>query len=137
MDSNGSAILSRFTFYVPIPALLFELMADLQISLGVSGVYFIGCLFVYAAALWVGRWLADSSRAHRAVFALDTTFGNVTFLGVPLILSLWGKDGLGHLVSIIVVTATLIPISVVLMEISGKRQTGSTTTARDTIGGPS
>jgi malonate transporter and related proteins len=133
MDSSGSAILSRFTFYVPIPALLFGLMAELQISLGVSGAYFTGCLLIYAVALWVGRWLADSSLAHRAVFALDTTFGNVTFLGVPLILSFWGKDGLGHLVGIIVVTTTLIPLSVILMEISHKRRAGSTTTARGTI----
>jgi len=125
MDSSGSAALSSFTFYVPIPALLFGLMAELQISLGVSGAYLAGCLVIYAIALWVGRWLADSSLAHRAVFALDTTFGNVTFLGVPLILSVWGKDGLGHLVGIIVVTTSLIPLSVILMEISDKRQTRS------------
>jgi malonate transporter len=135
LDGAGSAVLSRFTFFIPVPALLFGLMAELTVSFGMSVVYFAGCLAIYMAALWVGRWFADPSLSHRAVFALDTTFGNVTFLGVPLILSVWGKDGLTHLVGIIAFTSVLIPISVILMEIGDKRGTGNPTTVRGTIYG--
>lgn len=129
LTAADAAVLSRFTFFVPIPALLFGLMAEVNVSFGMSVVYFAGCLLVYVTALGIGRFLTDPSLPHRAVFALDTTFGNVTFLGVPLISTVWGKDGLSHLIGIIVFTTILIPISTVLMELGDRSRAARTTPA--------
>ena len=95
LDAAGSAVLSRFAFRLPVPALLFSVTAEGPTAdvLGAGGVYIVGCLFIYALALFVGRWLKDPSWPHSAVFALDATFGNVTFLGLPLVLSLTGRKG--------------------------------------------
>jgi malonate transporter len=133
LDASGAAVLSRFTFFVPMPALMFGLMAELNVTFGMSAIYFVGVLVVYDIALCTGRWLTEPSLPHRAVFALDTTFGNVTFLGVPLISSVWGKEGLSHLVGIIVFTTILIPLSTTLMEIGDQRRGGNATTPRNTI----
>ena len=124
LDAAGSAVLSRFAFVLLIPALLFGLIVEAPKAdmFGAGGLYFGGCLIVYAAALGLGRLLKNPSLSHSSVFALDTTFGNVTFLGVPLVLSLYGAEGLNVLVGMIIFTTILLLISSVLMEIGVGRQ---------------
>jgi malonate transporter len=123
LDAAGSAALSRFAFRLPVPALLFGVMAEGPTVdvLGPSGLYFLGCLLIYVLALFVGRWLSNPSWSHSAVFALDATFGNVTFLGLPLVFSLYGSEGLSVLIGMIVLTTLFLPLSSLLMEIGTPR----------------
>ena len=95
LDATDSAVLSRFAFFLPVPALLFGVLAEGPAAdvFGPGGIYFAGCSFLYCVALCVGRWLKDPSLPHSAVFALDTTFGNLVFLGTPLVLALFRDDG--------------------------------------------
>src|ERR1700712_5971713 len=78
LDAAGSAVLSRFAFRLPVPALLFGVMAEGPTAdvLGPGGIYFVGCLLIYVLAMFMGRRLRDPSWSHSAVFALDATFGN-------------------------------------------------------------
>jgi malonate transporter len=80
-DEADSGTLSRFTFNVLIPAVLFGSISGLtsMSTFGSGAAFIIGCLVVYGIALGVGRWLAQPSLAHKAVFALDATFGNAVF----------------------------------------------------------
>jgi malonate transporter and related proteins len=128
LDAAGSAILSRFAFFLLIPALLFGLIATGPAGdmFGPGGVYFAGCLFVYCLALGAGRWLGEPSWPHGAVFALDTTFGNIVFLGTPLVLSIYGAEGLSVLVGMIIFTTLLLPISSILMQIGGSSREAAT-----------
>src|ERR1700722_8333731 len=95
LDATDSAVLSRFAFFLPVPALLFGVLAEGPAAdgFGPGGIYFAGCSFLYCVALCVGRWLKNPSLPHSAVFALDTTFGNLVFLGTPLVLALFRDDG--------------------------------------------
>jgi malonate transporter and related proteins len=125
MDATGSAILSRFTFYVPIPALLFGTISEMAVgnSFRLGGAYIVCCLMLYGIALAAGRWLTEPSLAHRAVFALDATLSNAVFLGTPLVSALWGVAGLNLLIGIIIFTNILIPLSIILMEIGSNTKT--------------
>ncbi|MBS0641463.1 MAG: AEC family transporter [Proteobacteria bacterium] len=131
LDAAGSVVLSRFAFFLLIPALLFGLIATGPASdvFGPGGVYFLGCLFVYCLALCVGRWLNGPSWPAGAVFALDTTFGNIVFLGAPLVLSLYGEEGLRVLVGTIIFTTLLLPLSSILMQVGGSSREAATVAA--------
>ena len=124
LDSAGATVLSRFAFLLPVPALLFAVMAEGPTAdvFGPGGVYFAGCLLMYCLALCLARWLKEPSWPHSAAFALDATYSNLVFLGTPLVLALYGNEGLSVLVGLIVFTTALLPISSVLMEIGGPRK---------------
>jgi predicted permease len=135
LDTAGAAVLSRFAFLLLIPALLFGLVAEAPTAdmFGPSGTYFVGCLIVYGIALWIARWLQNPSLSHGAVFALDSTFGNGVFLGTPLVLALYGTEGLSVLVGMILFTTILLPMPSILMELGGARGTVSASTIQKTI----
>jgi malonate transporter and related proteins len=115
-----------------VPALLFGVMAEGPTAdmVGPGGVYFAGCLVIYGMALLVGKWLKEPSWPHTAVFSLDATFGNVTFLGLPLVLSLYGSEGVSVLIGMIILTTLLLPLSSFLMEIGAPRRASGLATFR-------
>jgi malonate transporter len=126
LDPAGTVALSRFALFLLVPALLFGLIAEAPTAdmFGVGGVYLVGCLIMYVVALILGLLLKEPSLGHSAIFALDSTFGNITFLGVPLVLSMYGAEGVNLLVGMIIFTTVMLPLTTILLEV-GNHQEGS------------
>lgn len=98
---GAHAGLNAFVFYFSLPAYIFVAVANAPMSDGVplefiwlslgatAAVYFL----MYFAAV-AQRKLAKS-REHRVIpgpFAIASTYGNVGYLGVPIVMSVYGPD---------------------------------------------
>jgi malonate transporter len=94
--------LSRFTFVVFVPALLFRALAGTEfagLQAAAPAAYFGATLLVFGAVTaW--RWRGTSPVAA-AVDGLAASFSNTVMIGVPLVALGWGADGVALLVSII------------------------------------
>lgn len=99
--------LNVFVFYVALPALLYRVVAGADISEGVP-LEFLGgsalSALLFALLIWVlFRYLIRAGRARSMAGVLTTSFGNVSYLGIPVVLGVLGPQagfaaGMGQLV---------------------------------------
>lgn len=99
--------LNVFVFYVALPALLYKVVARADISDGIPGSFLwisVASTLAFAALCWLGfRYLLRVGRARALAGMLSTSFGNVSYLGIPIILGVMGPQagfaaGMGQLV---------------------------------------
>ena len=93
LTPEGLEALNGFAYWLALPALLFGSIAEshsLEV-IGIAGIYLACCIFVFAATMIVGWLLLDGSLARSAVFGLNATYGNVIFLGTPLVAAVFGR----------------------------------------------
>lgn len=99
--------LNVFVFYVALPALLYKVVARADISDGVPFAFLwisIVSALVFALVSWLAfRYLLRADRARALAGMLATSFGNVSYLGIPIILGVMGTEagfaaGMGQLV---------------------------------------
>jgi malonate transporter and related proteins len=90
--------LSRFTFNLIIPCLLFVNMvhADIPTNFGVKFLlaFYLPVLFVYLIAVLIARYWLSADATLQSVFAMATTYSNTTVVGIPLVLQMLGNDAL-------------------------------------------
>lgn len=94
---EATVYLTKFVFFFALSAMLFRFSANLSlgevIDWQVIFAYLAGTLFVYAlataSALWRGQGMA-----HAAVEAQSASIGNVGFLGIPMMILLFGEGAL-------------------------------------------
>lgn len=93
---NAEAALNGFVFYFALPAFLFQAVATAPVSAGAppaffviaSGVTLAICLLTYVSA----RALARCTPPQAAPISLAAAYGNVGYLGVPIVISIVGPD---------------------------------------------
>lgn len=99
--------LNVFVFYVALPALLYKVVARADVSQGVPlDFLWISSVsaILFATAIWMGfRFLLRVSRPRALAGMLSASFGNVSYLGIPIILGVMGPQagfaaGMGQLV---------------------------------------
>ena len=99
--------LNVFVFYVALPALLYRVVAHANVSEGVPGAFLgisAGAALGFALLCWVTyRYLVRCSAPRAMAGMLTTSFGNVSYLGIPVILGVLGPSagfaaGMGQLV---------------------------------------
>ncbi|HEX3575733.1 MAG TPA: AEC family transporter [Rhodopila sp.] len=127
-DAVATANLTKFAVYFLIPALTFGIIAEARPAnvTAFSLAYLAGCSMIYLLGLAATGWFEHPTIGHRAVFALDAVWSNAVFLGTPLISAVWGTEGLGYLVGIMVSSTAFLPMSVALMEVDASTKSGST-----------
>ena len=112
--------LTRFVFYVAVPALLFRLMSDFSklppVDARLLVAYFGGCLGLFALARLIAARVFHLDGVAQSVFALGTIFSNNVLLGVPLARVTLGEQSLPSISLVLVFNAltlwTLATISV-------------------------
>ncbi len=128
IDAAGLIGLNAFVFWFALPALLlqkvaatpFERLADWTLYVAYSG----SCLALYgivvAAALLLGRSLAQA-----AICAFAASWGNVGYLGVPLLIAAYGEDrALPSVLAVVLDTLILQSLTILLVESGGARGKG-------------
>ena len=121
LDALAVKSLNDFALWVALPALLFRSVAESKSLhlMDVSAVYFASCLLVYISAGVVARSLLGRPFGEAAVFALNATYGNIIYLGTPIISVTFGPPGVVVLVGIIVLhSGILLPLTSILLELS-------------------
>ncbi len=118
-------ILNRFALWIGFPALVITLLSQLDFSgshynrmMTVNSVYFILCTLL---AFPYSRLFRFTSLRRRTLF-LILAYGNVTYLGIPVLQSVLGEGGLhaGALLSAIYVF-WLLTLGLLLVETGGDR----------------
>ena len=132
-EGSGAAhSLSTYVWYIAIPALLIKLIAGNSLPqaselIWIGSYYF--CLYlVYFFAYFIVAPLVGIKARGKAIFAFCVCFGNLGFIGIPIIQTLYGNEGLRSLLLIMSFhSMTLIFISSLLAEANdanGKRGMG-------------
>lgn len=93
--------LSKFTFYLSIPAFLFYQMAKADLSGQVSpqffAAFYLPVLCCYALAMLVHYLVKAkaSNNKNAAVFALGASYSNTVIVGLPILLIAVGEQAIG------------------------------------------
>ncbi|MGP9488199.1 AEC family transporter [Glutamicibacter sp. AOP5-A2-7] len=99
--------LNVFVFYVALPALLYKVVARADVSRGVPFDFLwvsIVSTLAFALICWVlFRYVLRVERGRSLAGMLSTSFGNVSYLGIPVVLGVLGSQaglaaGMGQLV---------------------------------------
>jgi predicted permease len=129
LGPDSAAALNRFVFYFALPPALFVFMArapiDKIFNWPFIGAFVSGALLTILIALIVGRfWFHHHDVATLSVVGLTAGWGNTVYVGLPLLLTAYGPDGV--LPTIIAALSQIILfLSSAIAVLEGTRTSGS------------
>lgn len=101
---NAEPGISAFVFFVALPALLFILTAQADLSQGIPAAVTLAVTLgtlVYWALVWLFFWITNKRNDTVALSSsMGAAFGNVSYLGIPLVMGILGP--VGYLPAVIV-----------------------------------
>ena len=120
-------ILADLVYWLFLPSLLFTsvLKQSDDTSFRPALVYFVVALGAFAAAFVVARLAFRARVGAAAIFALNSAFGNMGLLGIPIVALVWGQPGLLVLLTVLTFhSASMLPLCAALIEIDRVGSTG-------------
>jgi len=124
LDAPGVLGINRFVYFFALPALLFNKMAETDFQRVVNEspfvlAHMVAGLVVFAIIWGATKVLFKVERSHCAVMALAGCYGNIGFLGIPLLVSVLGGAAAAPLsIMLLVDVAFFIPFATTLMSAS-------------------
>jgi predicted permease len=121
--SGAAQSLSTYVWYVAIPALLIKLIANNNLPDSAELVWiatYYSCLYlVYFVSYFLIAPMVGIKDAGRSIFAFTVCFGNLGFIGISIIQTLYGDAGVRSLLLIMSFhSLTLILVSSLLAELN-------------------
>ena len=118
--------LTKLVFYVAAPALLFRGTSQTHLDWSVSApmLLVVGCVAVivsFSVYATCARWTPE----RRGVMAQGSQRSNIVFLGLPLVLSAFGEEALGHasvLIAFMVIFDNMLAVVQLTLPHEGNRQ---------------
>ncbi|MGY5319385.1 AEC family transporter [Neomicrococcus lactis] len=94
---NAEPAISAFVFFIALPCLLFFLTAEADLSHGIPGAVLASILvgtLVYWALIGLVFWLTNGRNLNIALSSsMGGAFGNVAYLGIPVVMGVLGPAG--------------------------------------------
>lgn len=126
LPENGSKVISRFVFLVAMPAFIFISLARIPIEdffnwpfLAVLGG---GMLAIFVLGIIVARLAFPGSLTAYSLHALTAMFSSTAYIGLPLILIVFGEAGLvPGIIGAVITGAVFMPLTIILAEIDRGR----------------
>lgn len=121
LPSSATDALNRFVIYFALPALLFLAMARSDVSVlwefGLVASFGLGTLC--ASLLYLGISGGKSrERVTQCINSMSASYGNAGFMGIPLVLLVFGQDALPAAVITCVLTVTvLFGVTIIAIEV--------------------
>ena len=128
IDADGNRKITRFTLAVPQSCMILASAINIEFEINaakLAAVFFSGFV-MYAVLLALGAlvWLAlGKKNGQRELYAFMTVFGNVGFMGFPVVGALLGGEALLY-ASLLLVPFNLLAYSVGVMMIKGELRGG-------------
>ena len=123
-SEDATAYLTKFVFYFALSAMLFRFSANLSLAEVFDGRliagYLWGTAFVYGIATMVG-FLRGLNIEETAVEAQCAAIGNVGFLGLPMLVMIFGEAAIGPVMLVLAVDLIVFSSLIVLL-ITGARE---------------
>ncbi len=128
LDERGCASINQLVLYVCGPLLIIKSVLNVELSYGVRDILsLLLCsvlLHVISFALsWVCTRFVKRQSDKRGVFMLVSTFGNIFFMGVPVVSALYGDNAV-FLLSIFVIPFNLMMFTLGIYLVLGGRSQG-------------
>jgi len=126
LPENGSKVLSRFVFLVSMPAFIFISLARIAVEDFFNWPYLAvlggGMLAIYGLAIIVARFAFPGNLTAHGLHALCAMFSSTAYIGLPLILIVFGEAGLvAGIIGAVITGAVFMPMTIVLAEIDRRR----------------
>jgi predicted permease len=117
------ASLTRFAYYVAMPALVFLTIGDETLHSLLDWRFLAafggGSLICFAIAMAIARLRRGANLGTSAMFAAAASMTNTAFVALPILKALYGKPGvLAAAVATVFIGAFMFPVLVVLLEIN-------------------
>ncbi|WP_418510337.1 AEC family transporter [Corallibacter sp.] len=122
-----AVVLNKFVIYISLPAMALHYLPKIQISEKLFfpiGVAWIGFLLSFLLFYFLGKWL-KWSRSLIGCTILMGGLGNTSFVGIPVIEAIYGKQGLETLV-LVDLPGTFITLSTVGVLVAATYSRGKT-----------
>lgn len=124
LGEAGRAGINSFVFYFSLPVLLFSLMATTDVSDRFDwifvGAYLGVSLVLFAAVLVTVRAVFGLSASEGALAALSGVYGNVGYIGIPLVVVMFGQAQVIPVILCLVMDLIImIPLAILLIELQG------------------
>jgi len=124
LDDAGLIGLNAFVFWFALPALLFQKVATTAFERLTDWTLYVGyegsCLLVYFVVLAAVRWLARRSLREAAICAFAASWGNVGYMGVPLLIAAYGEaSAVPAVLAVVLDTLVLQSVTILLLESGG------------------
>lgn len=124
LGQESSAALSAFVYWFALPAVLLLSMARQPLgdifNLNFIGAFLGSMLIVYALG-WALGWLkgrGDGPEVN-SLQALNASFSNTGYMGIPLFLAAWGAERLlPAIIATVIMSVVMIGLAVVAMEMA-------------------
>ncbi len=127
-SKEATSILTRFTFYVPLTAMLFRILSQMFTKENTADpklmiAYFGACFLVFSVGLLFSRKILKVSAGEASIFGTGCVFANVGLLGLPLTQAMLGDEHIPAVATILSFNAmilwTLVSICIELSHGSG------------------
>lgn len=124
LESAGLQGLNKFVYFFALPALLFSKMAATPIDVVmVESLFLVAHLSIGLVVFAVGWSLAKivlrTQADNAAVIGLAGCYGNIGFLGIPLLVGVLGTQAAAPLsIMLLVDVAVFIPLATILIDVS-------------------
>ena len=130
LGPQSTEALNRFVFMFALPALLIRSIAKAPVSDILNGnflaAYIIGMVAVWILSGVLSRAVYRESLEDGAMRAVNATYGNTGYLGIPLAATVFGPAAIVPASMTVAVNAILIiPMAAILIEVSRNRGRGS------------
>jgi len=121
LGAASSEALNRFVYFVALPALFFVSLSRVPVSEALNVPFLIafggGLLAAFVVAVVVGRRLFSNSLATIGLQGLSANFSNTGYLGVPLLLIVFGEAGkLPGILGTVIMGAVVMAIGIAIVE---------------------
>ncbi len=129
LPQNASAVLGRLVFAVLLPALVFVSLSRVRAAeffdwpfVGALGG---GMAAMMGLAMLVGRFAFRCGPAALGLHGLTAMFSSTAYIGLPVILMVYGEAGLvPGIIGAVITGAVFLPIGIVLAEVDRGRRNG-------------
>jgi malonate transporter len=124
IDDAGLIGLNAFVFWFALPALLFHKVATTPFARLTDWTLYVGyegaCVLAYFLVLGAARWVFRRSLREAAILAFAAAWGNVGYMGVPLLSAAYGESaGLPAVLAVVLDTLVLQSLTILLLESGG------------------
>ncbi len=125
LDRTASEVFSRFVYFIALPSFIFISLVRVSVGdffywpfLQVLGG---GMLLIFCMSFLIARWVFPDRLTAHGLHALTAMFSSTAYLGLPLVLIVFGEDALVPGIVGAVITAAFMPLTILIAEIDSGR----------------
>ncbi|WP_428636770.1 AEC family transporter [Shewanella sp.] len=93
LPEGSDNVLNQYVYYIAFPAIMMIVLAETPIEAitnwGFIGGYSLAMAVIYLITGLFSLWMQPKDKPLAAIRALNTTFGNTSFIGIPLMMMLF------------------------------------------------